>query len=237
MAQILQCYDFINQMWANCQNVYVISDFHFDDSDMQTYCGHPSAEEKIKIINSTLGKNDCLVCLGDIGSPRYVAQIRARTKILITGNHDQAPQKEKWQFKGIKYDTDKYTKQEAIADAKKKYPGWHVHCEDDECYQFHQPFTFWYVQVNNYMWNYVFQGPLTIGEKVILSHEPVDVTWAYNIHGHTHDKDWQNDNYHLCLCAEKIGFKPIRLKDILEGGCLKGITSLHRQTIDYASRK
>ena len=32
----------------------------------------------------------------------------------------------------------------------------------------------------------VFSGPLMIGEKIILSHEPLDISWAFNIHGHTH---------------------------------------------------
>ena len=33
-------------------------------------------------------KGDTFVCLGDVGAPEYVKEIKARKKILILGNHD-----------------------------------------------------------------------------------------------------------------------------------------------------
>ena len=34
--------------------------------------------------------------------------------------------------------------------------------------------------------NEVYTGPLTIGKKLILSHEPLNIPWSLNIHGHEH---------------------------------------------------
>jgi calcineurin-like phosphoesterase family protein len=33
-------------------------------------------------------KNDTFICLGDVGSPGYIKDIKERKKILILGNHD-----------------------------------------------------------------------------------------------------------------------------------------------------
>ena len=36
-----------------------------------------------------MSKSDTFVCLGDVGSPEYAAQIRAGHKVLLLGNHDK----------------------------------------------------------------------------------------------------------------------------------------------------
>ena len=33
-------------------------------------------------------KNDTFICLGDVGKPEYIKDIKTRKKILILGNHD-----------------------------------------------------------------------------------------------------------------------------------------------------
>ena len=45
-------------------------------------------EEQLSIINGIVMKNDTFICLGDVGSPEYIKDIKARKKILILGNHD-----------------------------------------------------------------------------------------------------------------------------------------------------
>ncbi len=75
--------------WAEGGSVYILSDLHFADP----YCKfmNPSwisPEEQVDIINQVVGKGDTFVCLGDVGDPKYVQMIKARRKVLLTGNHD-----------------------------------------------------------------------------------------------------------------------------------------------------
>lgn len=82
----------------------------------------------------------------------------------------------------------------------------------------------------------VYGGPLMIGEKLILSHEPVDVPWAFNIHGHTH-KNCLKDNRHFNACLDANNFLPINFNQWMKQGYLSKITSLHRTTIDKATKR
>ena len=45
-------------------------------------------EEQLSVINGIVMKNDTFICLGDVGKPEYIKDIKARKKILILGNHD-----------------------------------------------------------------------------------------------------------------------------------------------------
>lgn len=80
----------------------------------------------------------------------------------------------------------------------------------------------------------IYSGPLMISKKIILSHEPVDVPWAFNIHGHNHN--WWNpgDDHHLNLAANVCAYYPVSLKHIIRQGYLNKITDIHRFTIDKA---
>lgn len=82
----------------------------------------------------------------------------------------------------------------------------------------------------------VYSGPILIGEKLILSHEPVEeLDWCMNIHGHTHDRNIVNDKYHFNVCADVIGYIPINFNKWMKDGHLAKIQSLHRQTINEAT--
>ena len=59
----------------------------------------------------------------------------------------------------------------------------------------------------------------------------------YNIHGHDHSGWGFKDNRHYNVCAENIGYCPVGIKEIINNGCLKNIKSIHRITIDEATRK
>lgn len=110
----------------------------------------------------------------------------------------------------------------------------------------------------------VYEGALMINEKIMLSHEPFDTPFTFNIHGHDHngtdfkkhvlkrfDADmplgdmWSNyletvklDKLkRLNVCAEWIGYSPINLKQIVNSGVLKDISNIHRVTIDKATIK
>lgn len=83
----------------------------------------------------------------------------------------------------------------------------------------------------------VYSGPLMISEKLILSHEPVNVPWAFNIHGHIHDRRHKNDKYHFNCCAEAINFTPINFNQWMKQGYLSKIETIHRTTIDEATKR
>jgi len=79
----------------------------------------------------------------------------------------------------------------------------------------------------------IYSGPLIIAEKIILSHEPIDVPWALNIHGHNHGNSAQ-DERHLNCASNVAGYLPINLKEVILSGALKRIDSIHRLAINEA---
>ena len=94
------------------------------------------------------------------------------------------------------------------------------------------------VHNDNHLFDEIYEGPVCIAEKIILSHEPIQVPGMLNIHGHTHSKVSQpKDENHLCVCAENIDYKPISLLPIIKNGRLSKIESIHRQTIDTATKR
>ena len=88
----------------------------------------------------------------------------------------------------------------------------------------------------------MYSGPLIVGQKLILSHEPVDVPWAFNIHGHEHNKS--NPLYlrhydivsHYDIASNVIGYKAVNLNTIIKAGLLSEIDSIHRITINNATK-
>ena len=93
----------------------------------------------------------------------------------------------------------------------------------------------------SYYTNYfdeIYTGPLMIAEKIILSHEPIpDITWALNIHGHVHCAEQNIDIYHYNCAADFVGYQLLNLSNIIDGGYMKYILSLHAQAINNANRK
>lgn len=83
----------------------------------------------------------------------------------------------------------------------------------------------------------VYSGPLMIGEKLILSHEPLDIDWAFNIHGHVHNKNHKNDATHKNVCLDVIDYTPINLNKFLKSGPSAKVISIHRDTIDKATKR
>ena len=81
----------------------------------------------------------------------------------------------------------------------------------------------------------VYEGPLMISEKLILSHEPVNVPWAHNIHGHDHTG--RQTKGRTNVCAEAINFTPINFNQWMKAGHLSRIETIHRATIDTATER
>lgn len=85
--------------------------------------------------------------------------------------------------------------------------------------------------------NEIYSGPLIIAEKLIISHEPLNINWAFNIHGHDHNKNNKGDIFHLNIASNVINYNYYDLNKIIKSGALKNIKSIHRITIDNASNK
>lgn len=92
--------------------------------------------------------------------------------------------------------------------------------------------------VTNYtdIFDEVYEGPLFIAEKLILSHEPIlNLPFAFNIHGHDHS-GWDDcGENHLNVCAEHIDYTPVNMNKLLKRGLMSKIESIHRITIDRAT--
>lgn len=82
----------------------------------------------------------------------------------------------------------------------------------------------------------IYTGPLMIGEKLLLSHEPMQLAWATNFHGHDHAGAKRKGCYNFC--ADVIGYEPVNLNQFMKnGGLYKEIESIHRITIDNATER
>ena len=228
---LYSCFDH----WCSDGSIYIYSDPHFADDEMKylrkNYIGD---DEQAKRINSKIGKKDTIIFLGDIGNIDLVKKIRGY-KVLIKGNHDTGSANYRRQVRVINNITNE-----------------EVDNLDDRIFRA-QILTYWQNKVvearcgqasacsdvrieDNHLFDEVYEGPLMISEKIILSHEPIkNINWALNIHGHDHSNIEVNDDYHLNLCAEHINYTPVCLKHIIESGVLKNIDSIHRITIDKAT--
>lgn len=106
----------------------------------------------------------------------------------------------------------------------------------------------------------IYTGCLTISDRIILSHEPIEgcPPFLFNIHGHDHNgtdvkeyvfkdcdavstdklvanaltaaKQYKLNRFNVC--AEWINYKPVSLKDIINSGVLSNIPTIHRDYLD-----
>ena len=217
------------QHWSEKGTVWLYSDPHFSDKDLPDW---PSDEEQIKMINSKVGRKDTLIILGDIGNLKCIPKLRGY-KVLIAGNHDTGLQKYQRQrfkrFFSMKENTEKEVLAEMASEFKNcKYEAW-------ERYEFYSPFEFWMGVGDNCLFDEVYAGPLMISKKIILSHEPVDVEWAFNIHGHNHNKKY-NDSHHLNCCSNIINFTPISLNKVINSGMTSDVETIHELTREKAKQ-
>lgn len=222
--------------WHEEGTVWIYSDPHFGDDELTAKIpNRPTATEIVQRINAKCGRKDTLICLGDVGDVRYVRKLRAKRKVLIMGNHDAGRSNYERQIVTELFAKLLYTKEQALENMKTMYPN----CQYtiDEGYSFHSPFEFWRVSADNMLFDEVYEGPLMIAEKLILSHEPVDIPWAFNIHGHIHNRRHKNDNHHFNVCSDAIDYTPINFNQWMKSGYLSKIETIHRDTIDKATAR
>lgn len=167
------------QRWAEKGAIWIISDPHLDDEDRKLIDpGWPDAKEYISALKIDIGKNDTLICLGDVGNKEHFKSFKCH-KVLITGNHD--------------------------AGATTYYD----------------------------VFNEVYDGPLFIADRILLSHEPIygleDI--CLNIHGHVHNA-FDDDPGHLNLAADVCDYYPFNLGVAIKNGWLSEYKNYHRLTLE-----
>lgn len=229
-------YKIFNDRWCN-QTVWIYSDPHFGDKELAAGMpDRPSDQEQIAMINSKVGKNDTLIILGDVGDIECVKQLRGY-KVLICGNHDIGATNYQREHSEWQFDQRDYTKEQALEAVRKQHPNSKITITEGFMYEhIGRTYKVWVVYADNQLFDEVYTGPLMIGEKIFLSHEPVNIPFALNIHGHDHSgwnhKDWA----HLNVCSDVIGYTPINLNQILKNGATSHVQSIHRQTINDATK-
>jgi len=191
--------------WLEFNNIWLYADPHFSDPEM-VYLrkNYISDEEQVKRINAKIGKKDLIIFLGDISDISFISKIRAGYKVLIKGNHDD---------KG-----DDFYK-------RGKYVQCNFNCNTHELEEKY---------IDNHLFDEVYSGPVWIAEKILLSHEPIDIPYAFNIHGHFHAYNNSTDRS-LNICAEYIDYTPVSLLKLIKDGTFSKVDSIHRMTIDKAT--
>ena len=81
----------------------------------------------------------------------------------------------------------------------------------------------------------VYTGGLMIGEKLLLSHEPIPAAWYVNLHGHDHAGAKRKGCINVCLDVNN--YEPINMNQLLKSGIYKDIESIHRITINLATKR
>lgn len=215
---------------VNDNNILIISDTHFNDDESKEFRGekYPGDDNFVKLINSKVGKKDTIIILGDVGDTEFIKKLRGY-KVLIMGNHDKgASNYKKEVYHDFKWDTE-FPKNLTYKDILKL-----GYKEVDAT-----PAGFLFEKVtNNGLFDEIYEGPVMINDRLILSHEPIEnlPPYMFNIHGHDHSGYFKSKQ-HLNVCAEHVNYTPVSLVSLLKNGLLKDINSIHRATIDAATVK
>lgn len=204
--------------WSANGSVYIISDTHFDDPDTKIMdSSWPSAEEQVNILKKYVTKNDTLIHLGDVGNTEWITKLKCY-KVLIMGNHDVGKSKYLREEDYSRHYARKEDALQAITDGE--IETFTTICD-----------TIIGIK-DNHLFDEVYEGALMIGEKILLSHEPIEgLPFVLNIHGHDHAGRYIDDN-HINMASNICEFKPLNLGKYIEKHGLADIKSIHRITID-----
>lgn len=217
--------------WYHGGNIWLFSDPHFNDPTSKEIDDNwPNSDDLVEKLNFKLGRKDTLICLGDVGDLEYVKKIKNCYKVLVMGNHD----------KGYSNYEKKYAAACRVEGYKGYFFGWQnsekeVQDTIDEYNAEHSYVDF--TIEDNRLFDEIYEGPIFISDKILLSHEPIELSFGLNIHGHSHGakSDWCDGRSGQCnICSDVVNFEKIRLDDIVSR---YKVESIHRQTIDRAVRK
>lgn len=233
-----QLYDIFNEKWKNFQTCWIIADTHFGDKNMQLYWNYPEPEEIVKNINSCVGKKDMLIILGDVGDTRYVSDLKGY-KVLVMGNHDKGKSNYYREHQIFVYDSTILGDYNSFVEGTEYTSNMKITVTHEYDTQ-HKPFDYWKVDYDNQLFDEVYSGPLMIGQKLLLSHEPITyIPGIFNLHGHFHCGALsENDDKSLNLCADKLDFKPLNFNQWLKKNIHLGkIDNIHEHFIYWANKK
>ena len=223
--------------WAEKGCIWIFSDTHFADSDCLLMNENwITPEEQVKVLTSFISKNDTFICLGDVGDISYVKQIKGY-KVLLTGNHDKGVSNYKKKFILQSVIEDEITGKKETVNLK-EFDSY----QDAQCYLqslYAKDFQGQYRIVDDRLFDEVYSGPLFINDEILLSHEPVELGFGINIHGHVHNGkheyiDPDGDYAMVNVAADVVNYKPLRLDKIIEKYHTK---DLHRITVDLATER
>ncbi len=93
--------------------------------------------------------------------------------------------------------------------------------------------------------NEVYNGPLFIADRILLSHEPIYglEDFTLNVHGHVHNgynaafvntENGKARVSHINLASDVVQWEPISLSSLIKDGFLSNIPNYHRITIQKA---
>lgn len=197
--------------WLDYDNIFLLSDPHFNDPEM-VYLrkNYISDDEQVKRINAKVGKKDLLICLGDVGDIFFVSKLRAGYKVLIKGNHDD---KGDSYYQRVRNEVKCFSAEpeEVQAEIAKCVADINSFDKLDEVVK---KYTTIKVE-DNRLFDEVYSGPVWIAEKILLSHERIDLPFAFTIYGHHHGDPINNDHL-MCICAEQIDYTPISLLKLVK---------------------
>lgn len=223
-------------------------------------------EGQVARINSKIGRNDTLVILGDVGDIDYVKKIRGYKVLITgnhdagSSNYKRVVREKQvpcepylsspssnLYLQALKLFPNDILKQTGYISSIYSEARWKaidvLKNEPDFVSLRKENITdrralpqSWTVHYDNKLFDEVYDGPLFISPKLLLSHEPIDYPYALNIHGHDHS-NWYRGPWHTNMCAEYIDYTPVSLKMIVSSGVLKDIQDIHRATIDKATIK
>ena len=88
----------------------------------------------------------------------------------------------------------------------------------------------------NGVFDEIYEGMLIIHPRIILSHEPIEFPYVYNIHGHVHNGSHFTYG-HMNVCADVVDYTPVNFNAFLKSGKLKECEDIHRITIDKATER
>jgi len=219
----LKLYPIFNE-WQAHGPIWLFSDPHFDDPESKKMNPNwPDADTIVKNINSKVGKTDTLIILGDVGDEEYVKKLKGY-KVLITGNHDRGASN----YKRVETFIPIHGNEIEAEALKQDYNTFKAEVELDGNF---------YAYFDNGLFDEVYEGPLFISDKILLSHEPIELTFGINIHGHTHMAPKSIYRTQKCVainvCSDVRDFMPVRLDKVIEEF---KVQTLHRQTIDRAGK-
>ena len=251
-------YDSFAERWGKFDQIFLYGDPHFSDEESYQLRGLlniPSEYEKgsreyelylkaridyldelqIKSINAKAGKNTLLIITGDVGNIECIKKLKAGYKVLIMGNHDKGASNYKRQvFFNENFNETRFYGQ---LDRRHISSNSYKELEDLGCTNIKEGHPI--IEEDNHLFDEVYEGPLMISDRLMISHEPLfpTVSFIYNIHSHVHNSNYKGDEHHLNVIAEANDYTPVALYPLLKKGLLKNIDSIHRETIDKATAR